>query len=378
MYPRFYTRDVPAAGIKTHGGPGVKDCMWDDADFHGPEAQRSFRNQSLGEPGERLHTNGIIDPPLPSNLVFGVTSGKQNYTTSDCVHLEPEHETKAYDKYVEATESQYHRSKQKLGQVPDGIAEIPEDLKKRGFGVRSRFGESAQAVVQGTLCSAPRDPTLAVGYQTNRHYNWKTSGINLRTHTFGVKGEGNIDHVTELMNQDNGSSIVPIAVDRIDHNQAVPDPDPVEPQTRTTMRGMTSRQLHGTYDPAALPPAGLNREALEFTVGDTIRGMGLMDSRGPTEPKIDREVPDRVYGVATKPNPFPNPLRGPGRYVDLGLSDEDFLLLRDRKHIVPVMMNALALTEDEANAIFDQVSVREKRDKISVSEFHQEFKRSSN
>ena len=378
MYPRFYTRDVPAAGIRTHGGMTVAECMHDDAEFRGPEVQKSFRNQRLGEPGIPLHTNGIIDPPLPSNLVFGISSGTQNYTTSDCVHMLPEHETKAHEKYVEATEAQYQRSKQKLGQVPDGVAVIPEELKKRGFGVITKFGEGVGAVVQGTLCSTPKDPTLAVGYQTNRNYNWKMSGINLRTHTFGIKGEGNIDHVTALMNHDEGQSLVPIAVDRVDHNQAVPDPDPVDPITRTTMRTMTSRQLHGTFDPAALPPAGLNRTNIEYTLGDTICGMGLMDAKGPSEPKVDREVPDMVFGIPTKPNPFPNPLRGPGRYVDLGLSDEDFLLLRDRKHIVPVMMRALALTEDEANKIFDTVSVREKRDKISVSEFHQEFKNYTN
>lgn len=377
MYPRFYTRDVPAAGIKTQGGLHVSDCMKEDTEFKGPEVQLSFRNQRLGEPGQALHTNGIIDPPLPSNLVFGISSGSKNYTTQNCLKIEPEHETKAYDKFIEASEAQYHRSKQKLGHVPDGVAEIPEDLQKRGFGVITKFGESAGDVIQKSNMSTPNDETLAVGYQTRRGYNWKGSHINLKTHTFGIRGEGNIDHLNDVMNMNGAASIVPIAVDRVDHDQAVPDPDPVEPKTRTTMRTMTAKQLHGTSDPAALPPAGVSTKAIEFTVGDTICGMGLMDARGPSERILDREVPtDKAFGIQTKPNPFPNPLRGPGRYVDLGLSDEDFLKLRDRKHIIPVMMNALALSENEANAIFDEVSVREKRDKISVSEFHQAFKES--
>jgi hypothetical protein len=378
MYPRFYTRDVPPAGIKTYGGESVSDCMKEDNDFKGPDVQLAFRNQKLGEPGIPLHTHGIIDPPMPSNIVFGVSSGTKNYTAQDCLKIEPEHETKAYDKFVEASEAQYHRSKQKLGRVPDGVAVIPEELKKRGFGVITKFGESAGSVIQNSNMSTPDDVTLGVSYQTNRGYNWKRSGINLKTHTFGIRGESNIDHLGEIMNMNGPASIVPVAVDRVYHNQAVPDPDPVDPMTRTTMRTMTAAQLRGTSDPATRPPAGVSTKAIEFTVGDTIRGMGLMDARGPSERILEREVPtDRAFGIQTKPNPFPNPLRGPGRYVDLGLSDEDFLKLRDRKHIVPVMMTALALNEDEANSIFDQVSVREKRDMISVSEFHQAFKESN-
>lgn len=376
MYPRFYTRDVPPAGIRTSGGTGVGECFKDDVDFKGPDVQLAYRNQRLGDPGRPLHTHGVLDPPLPSNLVFGVSSGSKNFTTADCLKMEPEHESLAHMKYVEAQEKGYHRSKQKLGQTPDGIANIPDELYERGFGINTRFGETAGQVIQGTYCDIPNDITLTPGYQTKRNYNWEASKINLRTHTFGIRGEGNIDHLNEVMNMNaNDTNLVPLPVDRADNNQIVPDPDPVEPWTRTTMRTMTADQLHGTRDPAQRPPAGLSTQAIEFTVGDTIRGMGLMDARGPTESMREREVPQGMtFGIKTKPNPFPNPLRGPGRYVALGLSDEDFLLLRDRAHIVPVMVKALALKEEEANQIFDSVAQREGRDKISISEFHQEFK----
>lgn len=378
MYPRFYTRDVPPAGIKSKQFDGVNGCFQDDVEFKGPNAQLPYRNQRLGEPGVPLHTHGVNDPPLPSNLVFGVSSGSKNFSAADCLKMEPDHETAAHMRFVEAQEKNYERSKAKLGQTRDGVAVIPEELKTRGFGVNTRFGETAGQVIQGTLCDIPNDVTLTPGYQTRRNYDWEKSKINLRTHTFGIKGEGNIDHLNEVMDMTNttgGTNLVPLPVDRADNNQIVPDPDPVEPWTRTTMRTMTADQLHGTRDPAQRPPAGLSTQAIEFTVGDTIRGMGLMDARGPTEAYRDREVPqDMTFGIRTKPNPFPNPLRGPGRYVALGLSDEDFLLLRDRAHIVPVMVKALALKEEEANQIFDTVSNRFGRDKISISEFHQEFK----
>jgi hypothetical protein len=108
--------------------------------------------------------------------------------------------------------------------------------------------------------------------------------------------------------------------------------------------------------------------------------MGLMDSRDAdfqTKPRQFNRADDIRHGIPTPPNPFPNPLYGPGRYVHLGLTDEEFMKLRDKAHIIPVMTTALALTEPQAVEIFDTVARRHGRDLVSVSEFHEEFKRIS-
>jgi hypothetical protein len=68
---------------------------------------------------------------------------------------------------------------------------------------------------------------------------------------------------------------------------------------------------------------------------------------------------------------------GPGKYSSLGLTDEDFLKLRPRAQVIPVMVTALALPEQEAGKIFDAVARNEGRNEISVAEFHNEFKRIS-
>ena len=377
MFPRGYAVKVPPAGVRIEGGEHVKDCMKYNPQFKGSYVQSLYRHHSLGDPEKRIRTPGVDDPELPANYVYGVKSDPSNGSVQTCVKVEPEHKTGAYDHLMDRKEAQYHRSKHKLGQVPDGVAVISPELHARGFGVRTVYGEPAGSVIHDSDMDIPLDPRLGTGYQTRRNYDWEKSNINLKLHTFGIRGEDRIDHVTELMNMKEDTPIVPTPVDRYNHNQIVPDPDPLDMKTGLLRRTMNAEQLHGTYDPAQLPPAGVSTATPEFTVGDTFAGMGLMTARGPVNDIKDTKewhiYDDLTHGVKTKPNPFPNPLRGPGRYVDFGLSDEDFLLLRDRAHIVPVMVRALALTEQEANDIFDRVSMRHRREKISVAEFHAEL-----
>ncbi|KAK8893890.1 hypothetical protein M9Y10_022319 [Tritrichomonas musculus] len=380
MFPRNYAAAVPPAGIKTHGGDSVKQCMISDDEFHGPDSQILFRNRRLGDPGQRLHTPGIFNPDPPANIAFGIRTPGQNSSTNECVHCEPVNTTDSYLKYLDKTESRYLRSKHKLGQVPDGVAQIPPELMTKGFGVSTKFGESAGDIIQKTNQGLSNNETLQTGYQTRRNYNWNGTGINPVTYTFGITGESQIDHLTEIMDYDKSTKIVPVAVERADNNAIVPDPDPINPIPRTTMRTMVSSQILGKRDPSERPPAGLCTRSSEFTIGDTFAGMGAMDSfdrdwdLAKTRTRDYHPEDDMVHGVPTKPNPFPNPLHGPGKYINLGLSDEDFLLLRDKKHVVPVMVQALALTDDEASGMFDAISSRLGREKISISEFYDYYR----
>jgi hypothetical protein len=281
---------------------------------------------------------------------------------------------------VETSEAQFRRSRKKLGQVPDGVAVIPESVAQAGFGITTRFGEGVGAVVQGTLSDVPRNPRVAASYQTRRNYDWQSARINPASHTFGIRGNLNIDHVTALIQWDGSTHIVDTAVDRADHNATLPDPAPLDPQPSITAHTMRTDQLRDARDPAERPPAGSVPRAGEFHIGDTFAGVGLMralDSEYRAAPKEYSSADNIVHGVPTKPNPFPNPLRGPGRYANLGLTDEEFMRLRDREHIIPIMVTALALSEEEAAAIFDEVAKRERRQLISVSEFHDEYKKMS-
>ncbi|OHT05734.1 hypothetical protein TRFO_26475 [Tritrichomonas foetus] len=377
MFPRNYADAVPAAGIRKTGYGSVAQCLICDDEYRGPDSQTLYRHRWLGEPGQRLHTPGIYNPDPPPNVAFGMRTPGQNSSTWECVHTEPVNTTQPYLKYMDKQEARYLRSKHKLGAVPDGVAEIPDELLKTGFGINTKFGESVGDIVQKTHQSIPLNKTLQTGYQTTRNYDWTNTGINPNIYTFGIQGESQIDHVTEIMNYDDSTKIVPTAVDRADHNAIVPDPDPVDPRPRTIMRTMVSTQIKDSRDPSERPPAGLSTRASEFTIGDTFAGMGAMDSHDPDYrpmPRDYRPEDDMVHGVPTKPNPFPNPLRGPGKYINLGLSDEDFLLLRDRAHIIPVMVQALCLSEEEANNMFDNVAQRCGRQKISVSEFYDYYR----
>ena len=377
MFPRNFADPVPPAGIRKTGYGSVAQCLICDDEYRGPESQTLFRHRWLGEPGQRLHTPGIYNPDPPPNVAFGMRTPGQNSSTWECVHTEPVNATTPYTTYLDKTESRYLRSKHKLGQVPDGVAEIPDELMKRGFGINTKYGETVGDVVQRTNQGLPTNPTLQTSYQTTRNYDWSRTGINPTTYTFGITGESQIDHVTEVMNYDKNTKIVPTAVDRADHNTIVPDPDPVNPRPRTIMRTMTANQINDTRDPSERPPAGISTRPGEFTIGDTFAGMGIMDSKDPDYQPMPRDYRPEdymVHGVPTKPNPFPNPLRGPGKYINLGLSDEDFLLLRDKAHIVPVMVKALALSEEEATNMFEAVAQRNGRNKISVSEFYDYFK----
>lgn len=247
---------------------------------------------------------------------------------------------------------------------------------RTGFGISTRFGESAGAVVQDTLQDEPLDPTRKAGYQTNRNYTWDR--VNPVTHSFGIVGvNGNVDHLTEVMSYDNSTKIVGTAVDRYENGAILPDPNPLTMKQDLQAHTMRADQLRVKRDPASRPPAGISTNPGDFSIGDTFAGMGCMDSFDNDYSAKAHEYNPAIeitHGIPTKPNPFPNPLAGAGRYINLGLRDEDFLKLRDKQHVVPVMVAALALTEEEADAIFDAVAQREHRNMISVSEFHEEFR----
>jgi hypothetical protein len=349
-------------------------------EYSGPDVQVPYRNHKLGDAGAPLHQPGIIPPPVPSNIAFGKATEPKNGSVFDLTHPEPEHATQGSEKVLDVSESQYHRSKHKLGAVPDGVAVIPPALMSRGFGINTRLGEGVGAVVQGTLMDIPLNPTLGIGYQTSRDYDWHSARVNPVTHTFGIKGTSRIDHVTAIMNYDKSTSIVDTAVDRATFNCILPDPSPLNPAPSITAHTMRHDRLRDIRDPSERPPAGIATLAREFTIGDTFAGEGLITSKDadyqPT-PRNYNPADEIRHGIRTTPNPFPNPLCGPGKYSKLGLSDEDFMKLRDKAHIVPIMVIALALSKEEAGEIFDTLAARYNRNVISVSEFHEEFKRLS-
>ena len=66
MFPRNYASKVPPAGIKTHGGESVKDCLTCDDEYHGPDTQTLYRHRWLGDPGQRKGSNFSF--PLISGL----------------------------------------------------------------------------------------------------------------------------------------------------------------------------------------------------------------------------------------------------------------------------------------------------------------------
>jgi hypothetical protein len=378
LFPRFFSAPVPPAGIRGKGGHGVPQCLYSlYDDYTGPECQVPYRNHKLGNAGEPIHTVGVITQPFLSNLAFGKPTDPKNGSTGHCLQFEPEQASPGYEAMVQTSESRYHRSKAKLGQVPDGVAVIPESLLQAGFGISTRFGETSGEIVQGTLCDTPLNPRVATAYQTRRNYDWQSARINPITHTFGDRGDLNIDHLTAVMNWDNSTSIVGTAVDRANHNAILPDPSPLDPAPSLIAHTMRADQLRDTRDPSERPPAGAVPRSGEFHIGDALTGMGLMtsvDTDYQAKPREYSAADDIAHGIRTAPNPFPNPVRGPGRYANLGLTDEEFLKLRDKAHIVPVMVTALALDPEEAGRIFDAVAEQQGRKLISVAEFHEEFK----
>jgi hypothetical protein len=379
LFPRGFAFPVPPAGIRTKGGDTVAQCMTSLHDeYSGPDCQVAFRSHKLGEPGAPLHVSGVINPPVASNIAFGIATTPKNSSVAACMSIEPAHASAGYDTIVNSSESQYHRTKRKLGQVPDGVAVIPNRILESGFGISTQFGETAGAIVQRTLCDTPLNPRVATSYQTNRGYDWGLAKVNPETYRFGRRGEPRQDHVTSIMRWDGTSKVVDLAVDRATHDSILPDPNPLDPKPSIIAHTMRADQLRDTRDVSERGPAGLAPRSGEFNVGDTFATMGLMDSidadyRG--KPKQYNRWDDMRHGIPTPPNPFPNPLYGPGKYAQLGLTNEEFIKVRDKDHIVPVMMTALALGEKEAAQIFEVVAQREGRDLISVAEFHDEFKR---
>jgi hypothetical protein len=274
----------------------------------------------------------------------------------------------------------YHRNKHRVGHIPESSTQIPAALLGRGFGISTKMNEPVGAIVQQTQQNLPNDVTLHCGYQTNRSYDWRRAGINPLTHRFGIKSTGNADHLNAVFEPEHTTYIVATAVDRAGGGATVPDPDPHDPKPRILARTMLASQINPKKDPAERPPAGVTLHADEFTIGDTIASMGGMDAFDRDHLKRPKKVcmAERiVHGMPTKPNPFKNPLAGPGKFADLGLSDEEFLRLRDKDHVVPVMAKALDLGEEEAGVIFDRVAARVGRESLSVSEFYGEVRGTS-
>jgi len=137
------------------------------------------------------------------------------------------------------------------------------------------------------------------------------------THTFGVVGSSQPDHIHEMLHEIHSKPIVPVAVDRADHNAILQDPSPLDPTPGLFAHTQRADQIRKKIDPADLPPAGLVTKTSEFTIGDTIAEMGCMDAHDVDYQEELKQakltyaaIPDDiVFGVPTKPNPFPNPLK---------------------------------------------------------------------
>jgi hypothetical protein len=208
LFPRGFATPVPRAGIQTKSGETVAQCMRSlHDDYSGPDCQIAYRSHKLGEAGKPLHVTGIIDPPVASNIAFGIATGPKNYSAASCFRVEPDHASAAYDTMVNSSEAHYHRSKAKLGQVPDGVAIVPDRVLDSGFGISTVFGETAGAIVQSTLTDLPLNPRVATSYQTNRGYDWRGARVNPATHRFGRRGDARMDHITGLMRWDDSSHV---------------------------------------------------------------------------------------------------------------------------------------------------------------------------
>ena len=373
MINRNITKGIKPAGISTKDGEHIDLCFKPEPKYSGSETQNLYRNHKLGAPGEKTKTPGVYDT-INSNAVFGIKTKEKNGSTGESMKSDLEHSSKSYQHYLEEQESTYQRSKQPVGHSIKTNFKVPTEIEKVGFGKLTKFSESSGTVIQNSDQDVLTNPRAQTAYQTKRNYNWKD--INPNSFSFGVKSEGNIDHVHEVLKFDESSSIVPLAVDRAKNFAIVPDPDPVDPRPRTTMRKMGGKQVKNFQDPSELPPAGLPTTSLDFSVGDTICGLGLMDSKAMDDKNNKEWNPkfEQVHGIPTKPNPFPNPLKGNGRYSSLGLSEEDFMELRPKNQILTIMKNALQLNDEQIIQIFNIISNREKRNKISVSEFYDYYK----
>jgi hypothetical protein len=374
MFPPRFTAPVPAAGIKTQGGETVAQCMIYDSEYRGPDHQLLYRQPNLTEPGDHSHLPGIPATVADPSISFGKPTTAQNSTAAECLAIDPPHQTPSFASLHTSQESLYHRSRQRLGQSTDGVAQIPGPLIRRGFGISTQLGEPVGAIVQRTRQSLPDDVTLHPGYQTNRNYDWRGARLNPLTYTFGIKSTGNVDHLNAVFAPDHATYVVPLAVERASQGATVPDPDPLDPRPRLLARTMLSGQLNPRPDPAALPPAGVGSQSSEFTIGDTIAGMGQMDAFTGERPRRHSLADAIAHGVPTKPNPFKNPLAGPGKYASLGLSDEDFLKLREKGQLTRVMASALGMEEEEAGVVFDRVAARVGRKMISVAEFYDDVR----
>lgn len=86
-----------------------------------------------------------------------------------------------------------------LGRVPDPKHAIPEDILRRGFGVKSAYSESAGRLLYEGQQGALKNPP---GVQANRQYDWAGVGIDPSQHVFGGRGgtgKGDEGCIAELL-----------------------------------------------------------------------------------------------------------------------------------------------------------------------------------
>jgi len=367
MYSKTFSKSIRPAGIETKAGEHIDHCLNAESDFNGPEVQRLYRNRLLGPPGEKLRPPGIIDEPLPQNMVFGIETKAKNGTSVDCIKSEPTYQSPAYQRFLTIQDPSLRKTKEASSSVC--------------FGKPSEFSETMGDVVHQTHQDIPKNSKYEPGRQVSRSYVWSTSRINPVTHTFGIKSEGNVDHLSQTINSfGNNDGIVPLAVDRLKHNATVPDPDPLKPKERIILKTKKGIEVKSLRDPIDLPPAGKTSLIPPMSVGDTFQSMGLMDSIGPecSKPKEWNPAYDKVHGIKTRIDRFPDPFKGPGRYASIGLSENDFIELREKSKLVPVMVRAFGISEDEATSVFNSAAAKLKRDRISVAEYHQEYHQKNN
>lgn len=173
-----------------------------------PDSIRAYRrnySMPLGQSSKHFGTRS--DSPRSEDTIYGAKNIKDG-SVDACLHPNAGAD-KLGNLAAEHAERRYlSNRKEPLGRVPDPSIPIPEQLQRDGFGIPTKRSENAKVVIYN---SANKEAKLLhpPGEQTNRGYNWTTTGIDPTNHRFGSVVRGEPTTTKELVNPQGGASVLP-------------------------------------------------------------------------------------------------------------------------------------------------------------------------
>lgn len=206
---RDVTSEMRAAGkVLAAPSDGILSEMQHVKTSDTPRHVQPFRKSFYARVGQAGRHYGLRNDQPPPDLRFG---RRNEYESSTEACLNPAKGDKLNAISAENAEKNYLSSKREpLGKSAVLGLDVPDKLKREGFGIASKSSESAKVIIYSASGDADEAPLLhPPGEQKHRKYDWAKVRIDPTKFRFGCTTRGDTITMKELFIPPESTQILP-------------------------------------------------------------------------------------------------------------------------------------------------------------------------